>query len=218
MSLEKRRLAWQQPIFAKKQQRFVYSQAELESTLSDIVSLGSGKGIVINLCGDIILDKTVNLPSQCSGLIIQGGGNIKFADSVTFGFSISGSSMIIQDLLITGPLNGGVIKINSVTRPSNATGIILSKLRTFACSSGATIIRVSQSLCLINNCILSGSGIGGSGIVLDSNPDSVCALTANFLNGRTITSNASAGFNTIVGNVNCGVITAAGTDQVGLNT
>lgn len=56
-----------------------------------------------------------------------------------------------------------------------------------------------------------------NGIVVASEAE-YCSIIGNSMQGGDITSNASLGNNTIVGNTNVGVLTSHGTDQVGLNS
>jgi hypothetical protein len=82
-----------------------------------------------------------------------------------------------------------------------------------AAHSAAIVIDSPDCRVVDNNC-----AAGGTDTITVAANGSRCSLRGNHIGGGTITTNASAGLNTIVGNVNCGVITAAGSDAVGNNS
>jgi hypothetical protein len=76
MSLEKRRLPWQQPIQSKEKEIYVYSYKELIAAISSftVSSRQSGRrlGRCIKIGAPFPIEKTVIIPEGSDGLIIDG--------------------------------------------------------------------------------------------------------------------------------------------------
>jgi hypothetical protein len=84
MSLEKRRLPWQQPIQGKERERYVNSYKELIATISSFTSgprsTGQSSQFTIKIAKPFAIRKPIYLTSKSSGLIIDGMGTLLTVD------------------------------------------------------------------------------------------------------------------------------------------
>lgn len=237
MSLEKRRLSWQQPIMSKRQARYVYSEKELVSTLSDlranVVVPSADNGLVIQCVGSLQLTKTliVDYPVSIIGratiygsvspLVQIKSDNVRLRDliitqnsttatCVDFYHATGLESVVLDDIVLNAAsaTSGALI----TTTLGTHTGLF-TKLSRDSFGTALYLISGAVSSSLINLCTMNG---GTNGFLISGGQKNVISMNA--MGGALITTSASSGNNSISMNSNVGTITRHISDQVSGNT
>lgn len=112
MSLERRRLPWQQPIQSKQKEIFVYSEEELIEAIGSLVietknfpglSQGYYPGKIIRIGKGFTITNTLDIPREALGLTLDGTGTslVPGTNSMTL-FKINGPLVTIKDFVCGG--------------------------------------------------------------------------------------------------------------------
>ena len=247
--LGRRRLSFQQPIQSKQKEVFVFSEKELVDAIGSLVietrnfpgvEKGFFPGKVIKIGKSFTITKTIEIPGECFGLIID-GTNTSLSPSVNgmTAFIINGPFVTLKNLVLGGAFEfvtqsyfGTLVELtgfcNKTTIDNNTIisaqrlvdGRLATDLSALTITGNSCYVRdvptwVELANCtrgIITNNVFRRFG-AGRGVVLLSGCENVI-INNNYMNGMTYESSLSDGGNVFVGNSNIGTITAHATDTV----
>lgn len=231
-----------QPVKSEDELRVAIGNVAAAQAGVTTTNLGAITGAEIVLTSSFTVSAPITIPSTCQGLTIRGAGRVPILASgvVSSLFVVEASALTLRGFFIKSPDASNVFTY-ALVQPASASsatgscvvddvlvfgGGVLScvgsvasnwLLRgvTFANTIAAAAFAIDGDL--QNGRIEGCKFTGANGIQIGAGGGR-CAIVGNVLSGAAITTNASSGLNTIVGNANCGVITAAGSDAAAGNT
>lgn len=245
--LDKRRLAWQNPIVSKNKERYVNTWEDLVQALGDYAAAaGTGPtgvskalGGVIKFGSSFVWKSRVTVPSTCKGLTIDGNGYyIRPALTGLSMFLCSANDVKFRNIVAIANTDAGSVPWGTMftLQSVDRNKIVDCYVSGAALVSGTNTVRTTIKDCVTDNSnsavswinLSTGSAFNtvannsfstsSSNAIVIGATSSATVISGNSMIANGIITSAGTGSNTIVGNAAAGTITNHATDAVGLNT